>query len=86
MEKFMSPFLAFMNLGPMEIGLIAFLALLLFGGKKLPGLARDLGTGIRQFRKELSGESEDTSEEYTEPKKVVKKAVKKAAKKKTRKS
>lgn len=47
------------NLGPWEIFLIVFLALLLFGGKKLPGLARDLGQGIREFRRSLFGNPED---------------------------
>ena len=72
-----------MNLGPMEIGLIAFLALLLFGGKKLPGLAKDLGSGIRQFRKELSGEGEPSQEYIEEEQTVARKAPKK---KKTKKS
>ncbi len=53
------PTLAFLNLGPWEIALILFLALLLFGGKKLPGLAKDLGQGIREFRRSLSAPSDD---------------------------
>ncbi|MEM9548557.1 MAG: twin-arginine translocase TatA/TatE family subunit [Bacteroidota bacterium] len=32
-----------------EIMLIAFVVLLLFGGKKLPELMRGLGKGIREF-------------------------------------
>ncbi|MCC5815099.1 MAG: twin-arginine translocase TatA/TatE family subunit [Leptospira sp.] len=56
------PTLAFLNLGPWEIALILFLALLLFGGKKLPGLAKDLGQGIREFRRSISGSpDEDTT-------------------------
>ncbi|WCL51379.1 twin-arginine translocase TatA/TatE family subunit [Leptospira sp. GIMC2001] len=51
--------LGFLNLGPWEIALILFLALLLFGGKKLPGLAKDLGEGIKEFRRSLSGNSDD---------------------------
>ncbi len=54
----MSP-LALLNLGPWEIALILVLALLLFGGKKLPSLAKDLGSGIKEFRKSLSSSSED---------------------------
>jgi len=37
------------NLGGPEILLIAFVVLLLFGGKKLPELMRGLGKGIREF-------------------------------------
>ncbi|WP_051291331.1 Sec-independent protein translocase subunit TatA/TatB [Pedobacter glucosidilyticus] len=42
--------LLFLNLGTPEIILIVFVALLLFGGKKLPELARGLGKGIREFK------------------------------------
>lgn len=54
---------AFLNLGPWEIALLAFIALLLFGGKRLPGLAKDLGEGIKEFRKSLSGSTEEPSSE-----------------------
>jgi sec-independent protein translocase protein TatA len=37
------------NLGGPEIILIAFLMLLLFGGRKIPELMRGLGKGIREF-------------------------------------
>ena len=33
----------------MEIVLIAFLVLLMFGGKKIPELMRGLGRGVREF-------------------------------------
>lgn len=51
--------LALLNLGPWEIALIIVLALLLFGGKKLPSLAKDLGSGIKEFRRSLSASSEE---------------------------
>jgi len=35
--------------GPSEMLLIAFMVLLLFGGKKLPELMKGLGKGIREF-------------------------------------
>ena len=38
------------NLGLTEILLIAFVVLLLFGGKKIPELMRGLGRGIREFK------------------------------------
>jgi len=37
------------GLGGMELVIIAFIVLLLFGGKKLPELMKGLGKGIREF-------------------------------------
>jgi sec-independent protein translocase protein TatA len=37
------------NFGWSEILIIAFLVLLLFGGKKIPELMRGLGRGVREF-------------------------------------
>jgi sec-independent protein translocase protein TatA len=39
-----------MNFGAPEIVIVLLLVVLLFGGKKLPELARGLGQGIREFR------------------------------------
>ena len=36
--------------GPWEIVIILVIVLLLFGGKKLPELARGLGKGLREFK------------------------------------
>ncbi|HMV41372.1 MAG TPA: twin-arginine translocase TatA/TatE family subunit [Leptospiraceae bacterium] len=58
----MLPPLAIFNLGPWEITFILLLALLLFGGKKLPSLAKDLGTGIKEFKKSLSSASTEDIE------------------------
>lgn len=40
--------------GYREIILILVVVLLLFGGKKLPELARSLGRGMREFKNEFS--------------------------------
>jgi sec-independent protein translocase protein TatA len=40
----------FLNMGTGEVMLIFFVALLLFGGEKMPGIARTLGRGIRDFK------------------------------------
>ena len=57
--------LALFNLGPWEITLIVILALLLFGGKRLPSLAKDLGNGIKEFRRSLSSATEEEPVQQT---------------------
>lgn len=47
--------LEFLNMGGSEIVLILGVVLLLFGGKKLPELARGLGKGIREFKDASDG-------------------------------
>ena len=47
--------LLFLNLGAQEVVLILFAVLLLFGGEKLPELARGLGKGIREFKDASEG-------------------------------
>ncbi len=47
--------LEFLNMGGGEIMLIMVVVLLLFGGKKLPELARGLGKGIRDFKDASEG-------------------------------
>jgi sec-independent protein translocase protein TatA len=45
------------NIGPMEIVGLLLLALLLFGAKRLPEIGRSLGSGMREFKDSVSGES-----------------------------
>jgi len=52
--------------GPTELLIILFIVLLIFGGSKLPGLAKGLGGGIKEFKKALGG-----SEDEEEPKKEI---------------
>lgn len=42
--------LAFLNIGGQEMIFILIVVLVLFGGKKLPEIARGLGRGIREFK------------------------------------
>ena len=48
----------FGRLGPMELLLIFLIVVLLFGGKKLPEIAKGLGKGIREFKSSVAGEDE----------------------------
>ena len=55
-----NPILAIFNLGGGEIILILAIALILFGAKKLPELARRLGQGIKEFKKATGSASMGT--------------------------
>jgi len=74
---------AVFNLGPMEMVLVVLVILLLFGAKRLPGLAKGLGQGIREFKGAVDGakkEIENVGDSITkeEKKPEVKKEDKKA--------
>ncbi len=60
-------------IGSTELLLIAALALLLFGGKKLPELMRGLGKGISEFKKGAREVSEMTTADNPEMDKVEEK-------------
>jgi len=44
--------------GPWQVVLIIAVALLLFGGKKIPELMRGLGSGIKEFKDAAKGEDQ----------------------------
>lgn len=48
-----------MGLGHWEILVIIFIILLLFGGKKIPELAKGLGKGLREFKKSINESDEE---------------------------
>ena len=55
-----------MSLGPWEIALVILVIIMLFGGKKLPELARGLGLGLREFKKakqEIKDEVKNVTDE-----------------------
>lgn len=58
--------LAIFNLGGGEIILILAIALILFGAKKLPELAKGLGQGIKEFKKATHNASEGMREALDE--------------------
>ena len=65
-----------MGLGPWEIALVILVIIILFGGKKLPELARGLGLGLREFRKakqEIKDEVKNVADEVEETEKEVEK-------------
>jgi sec-independent protein translocase protein TatA len=50
-------------IGPWQIVIIVVLALLLFGGKKIPELMKGLGEGMREFKKARDQMSNDDKTE-----------------------
>ena len=48
--------------GGWEIALIALVILLIFGAKRLPGLARGLGQGIREFKGAVDGVKDELND------------------------
>jgi sec-independent protein translocase protein TatA len=45
------------NIGAPEIILLLLVALLLFGAKRLPEIGRSLGSGMREFKDSVTGNS-----------------------------
>jgi sec-independent protein translocase protein TatA len=59
--------------GGMEWLLIALVVLLLFGGKKIPELAKGLGSGIKNFKKAVK-DDEDEVVQNTKTEEIEKKS------------
>jgi TatA/E family protein of Tat protein translocase len=54
-------------LQPTHLLFVLIVALLVLGPKRLPEVARTLGTGLRDFRSAISGESTDSSDDEPTP-------------------
>ena len=52
---------------PWHIVLILLIALLLFGGKRLPEIGRSLGSGMREFKNSLMGHETDEPPQLPSP-------------------
>jgi sec-independent protein translocase protein TatA len=54
------------NIGPMEIALIALVALLLFGATRIADIGKGLGQGIKNFKQGLKESNEIDSDKKPE--------------------
>ena len=56
----------FNQIGPLELGIVLVIVLIIFGPKRLPGLGRSLGTGMREFKDSVTGNSKDKDDEHSQ--------------------
>jgi len=68
------------RIGPLEIGLILVIILIVFGVGKLPQVGGAVGKGLRAFRKGQRGEDEEEAEPVKPKSKVTKKTAKSSTK------
>jgi len=74
LNKNKSKVIEMFGLGWQELLLILIVLLILFGGRRLPELARGLGSGIKEFKKALREEEQPQDEK---PKEIEQKTEKK---------
>jgi sec-independent protein translocase protein TatA len=51
------------SIGPLELGILLLIVLIVFGPKRLPGLGRQLGSGMREFKDSITGKDKDDDDE-----------------------
>ena len=67
MATFPVLFANFLGMGPTELIVILVILLVLFGGAKLPSLAKGLGQSIKEFKKATKDEPEAPKPAPAEP-------------------
>ena len=67
-----------MNLGVPELVIIFLIILVVFGAGKIPAIARDMGKGIREFKRAMSSDEADEPKELSDAKSVKKSSSKKS--------
>ncbi len=60
------------NIGPMELIIVLVIVLLIFGPKRLPGLGKQLGSGMREFKDSISGKDDKDDDGDEEPERPAK--------------
>lgn len=56
----------FQSIGPTELIIVLVIVLVIFGPKRLPGLGRSLGSGMREFRDSVTGKHDRDLDEDDE--------------------
>jgi sec-independent protein translocase protein TatA len=55
----------FSGIGPTELIIVLVIVLLIFGPKRLPGLGKQLGSGMREFKDSIGGKDHDDDDVVT---------------------
>jgi sec-independent protein translocase protein TatA len=55
------------NIGPTELIIVLVIVLLIFGPKRLPGLGKQLGSGMREFKDSITGKGGDDDDARETP-------------------
>ncbi len=53
----------FQSIGPLELLIVLGIVLVIFGPKRLPGLGRQLGSGMREFKDSITRKADDDDED-----------------------
>jgi sec-independent protein translocase protein TatA len=59
------------SIGPLELAIVLLIVLVVFGPKRLPGLGRQLGSGMREFKDSLTGKDKDEEDDDSRDEPVV---------------
>ena len=57
----------FQSIGPLELLIVLGIVLLIFGPKRLPGLGRQLGAGMREFKDSITAQADDDDDDDDDP-------------------
>src|SRR3954452_11023654 len=66
-RAFRSTFARMPSIGPLELAILLLIVLIIFGPKRLPGLGRQLGSGMREVKDSITGKDRDDDPDEAEP-------------------
>lgn len=52
-----------LGIGPLELVIVLLILIVIFGPKRLPGLGRSLGSGMREFKESITGSGKSDDDE-----------------------
>jgi sec-independent protein translocase protein TatA len=65
----------FQSIGPTELIIVLVIVLLIFGPKRLPGLGKSLGSGMKEFKDSVTGKADRDLDEDDDDRKQANAAL-----------